>query len=237
MRLVQLNIEGSKHLEKVLPFLKEQNADVVCLQEVFEKDFGLISQTLDMKGSFFPMFDKDQLNQGCAQPNGPQGVALFSRKDSSSIQGVYYVGKGTVPKFRYPKMNLDYVLVYGCFKFNKKKFTIGTTHFVWTPNGEANNEQRKAFKKLMKVIDNLKIGIISGDFNTPRGKEMFSAFEEHFKDNIPLDIKSTLDPLLHKKPHLKLVVDTIFTKPKYNVQELEVIDGLSDHKAIVAVII
>jgi|GEM_PF-5115909 hypothetical protein len=37
IRFVSLNIERSKHLDLVIPFLQAQNADVVCLQELMDK--------------------------------------------------------------------------------------------------------------------------------------------------------------------------------------------------------
>jgi len=38
VKLIQLNIEGSRHLARVVPFLENEKPDIVCLQELNEKD-------------------------------------------------------------------------------------------------------------------------------------------------------------------------------------------------------
>ena len=51
LKLVQLNIEGSKHLDTVIPFLREQRPDVLCLQELWEHDIPLFETAL--AGKYF----------------------------------------------------------------------------------------------------------------------------------------------------------------------------------------
>ena len=63
--------------------------------------------------------------------------------------------------------------------------------------------------------------------------EIFSAFTKHLTDNLPPEIDSTLDPVLHRVPGLHLAVDTIFSTPEYVVKKVRTIAGVSDHKAIV----
>lgn len=38
MKLISLNIEGHKHIDRQLPFFEIEAPDVLCLQEVFEPD-------------------------------------------------------------------------------------------------------------------------------------------------------------------------------------------------------
>ncbi len=52
MKLISLNIELNRHHELVLPFLKSQNADVVCLQELLEEDFEMYKRELGMNGVY-----------------------------------------------------------------------------------------------------------------------------------------------------------------------------------------
>ncbi len=227
IKLITLNIEGNRHLSRVVPFLKKEDADVVCLEEVLKSDVEMFDNELGMFGKFVPTMDN--WNNPLDHFKGIWGV-LFLSKENVQVDYYYYVGEGKVPVYVNPN-STDRVLVYGTIE----GITIGTTHFTWTPNGEANDEQREDAPKLIEFIKG-KPFILCGDFNAPRGKETFSKFVENFKDNLPVEVESTIDPVLHKKGDLGLAVDTIFSTPEYTVSKVRVVEGLSDHKGIVAII-
>jgi len=232
LKLITINIEGSKHLDKVLAFLKKENPDVVCLQEVFAVDFPKIKNELKMEGKYFSTSNKASINKYTAQANGQEGVALLTRLPHDSIKGHYYVGKGDIPLFTDPYAK-DRVLVHSTIESQEKKYTIGTTHFTWTPDGQPDKKQWQAFHSLMNYIKKFDNFVLCGDLNAPRGREMFAEFTKYFTDHLPLEINSTLDPKLHKAGHLELVVDTIFSTSYYTVHNIKTAEGISDHKAII----
>jgi len=232
IKLVTINIEGSKHLDKVIPFLKKENPDVICLQDIFAVDFLKIKDQSKISGSFFAACNKIDKNKYNSQTNGEEGVAYLTNLSHNPIKGFYYVGKGTKPKFTDP-YSKDRVLVFSTVEKEGKKYTIGTTHFYWTPDGHPNKEQWQAFHSLINHVKKFDEFILCGDFNAPRGREIFSEFNKHFIDHLPLKITSTLDPKLHKAGHLNLVIDTIFSTPHYKVNNIQTIEGISDHKAII----
>jgi hypothetical protein len=49
-----------------------------------------------------------------------------------------------------------------------------------------------------------------------------------------MTLKSSIDPKLHRIKHLNLMVDTIMTTPDVMVEKFAVIEGVSDHKALLA---
>src|SRR3989344_7540447 len=53
LKLISLNIERAKHLDLVVPFLREQTPDVVCLQEVREPDIALLKKSINAGGHIF----------------------------------------------------------------------------------------------------------------------------------------------------------------------------------------
>jgi hypothetical protein len=65
---------------------------------------------------------------------------------------------------------------------------------------------------------------------------MFAKFEDELGliDHLPANVTSTLDPQFHRAKGLEYVVDTIFSTPEYEVTEVRVLNGISDHKGIVA---
>jgi hypothetical protein len=75
-----------------------------------------------------------------------------------------------------------------------------------------------------------------GDFNAPRGKEIFSIFTEKLKDNIPLNYETSLDENLHRAGKLTYMVDGCFTTPEYVASDVELRFGVSDHAAVLATI-
>ena len=231
MKLITLNIEGSRHLDKFIPFIKKGNPDVVCLQEVFECDFDLIKKSLEMEGELFCTTTK--IDKNSDQQNGPQGVAILTKLQNNGIKSYYYFGEGTIPIY-VDTYNVDKVLVYTTIEYRGKSYNISTTHFCWTPDGKADNHQREGLKSLMKF--DFSDFILCGDFNAARGEETYTFLSKFFKDNLPLDIKSTIDPILHRKKGLQLCVDSVFSKSCYNV-EVKVVEGVSDHKALVANIV
>ena len=76
--------------------------------------------------------------------------------------------------------------------------------------------------------------VLTGDFNAPRGGEIFAELASRYKDNIPNHYQSSLDPDLHRVKNLKLMVDGLFSTPDYNLGEVRLINGVSDHLAVAA---
>ena len=120
-----------------------------------------------------------------------------------------------------------------------KGATIATTHFTWSKGGKATERQRSELKKLMTLSEEVKPDILAGDFNAPRGREIWTALSKRLTDNIPPGVKTTIDPRLHFTKELHIVVDGFFTAPESHaaVTSLKLIDSVSDHQAVVATII
>jgi len=72
LKIISLNIEGRKHLSRVMPFFEREKPDVICLQEIYESDFEKIEKETGMKGIFEPTvlklfsYDKDNSLVGIA---------------------------------------------------------------------------------------------------------------------------------------------------------------------------
>ena len=120
---------------------------------------------------------------------------------------------------------------------NGDSYTIATTHFTRTPDGSTSDKQRVDLKNLFKLLMKNSELILCGDFNAPRGGEIFGALSKIYTDNIPPQYESSLDPKLHRIGETKkLMVDGLFTTHQYSATEVKLAEGISDHKAITAVI-
>lgn len=231
LKIVSLNIEFNKHLDVVIPFLKNQQADVLLLQEVLEEHVDLIKKEVSMDYIFAPLA-KFKIDGNILT----LGLAIFSKLPIVNSEIVYYVKNGDmlpILELTEPdQMNRALIMVE--VEFDAQIYRLINTHFTWTPNGDPNKQQTTDLREMMTILNTYQEFIFCGDFNAPRGKATFDELARIYKDNLPKDLTSTLDPNLHRVKGLQLVVDGIFTGPKYLVKDLVVVDGVSDHCALVA---
>lgn len=67
---------------------------------------------------------------------------------------------------------------------------------------------------------------------------MFEKFSDELNliDHLPRNVTTTLDDRFHYAGSLDLVVDTIFSTKEYRAADVQVLEGYSDHKGILAFI-
>lgn len=236
IKILNLNIEGDKHLSQVIKLVEREKPDIICLQEVFEEDFHMLHRQFDMQGIFMPTVRIDSAGRPGFGKTGPFGVALFSRLTGEFGGDHYFRRRGSeLPRYKGKPNAGNRCLVW---QKTGNGLTIATTHFTWSKNGQTTEKQRIELKALIGLLVNkIKPDILCGDFNAPRGQEIWSAISGKLTDNIPSQAKTTLDPVLHYSHGAMLVVDGFFTKPnsKFTVKSLRLIDGISDHLAVSAI--
>lgn len=238
-KLISLNIERSKHLERNIPFFQKEQPGILCLQEAFEADLDHIGEELAMP---YRIWLKDTLTDGERNGSGKEGYsgpAIFSRTpllDSGSEY--YYMPEGGISlegNTKIVRQTNAQGLVWCVTSIAGQEYFVLNTHFVCTKNGVFNEEQKRDFQELKNILDRFGVHILTGDLNSPRGYGNWEQFVEYYgQDNIPADVVSTIDPELHRVKNLELVVDGIFAKAPYVVRDVRLVPGLSDHKAIVA---
>ena len=246
IKLISLNIERSKHLSLVIPFLEAEAPEVVCLQELAQKDVELFEEALGAECFFAPM-----ANHGSGEDEvapGIVGIGMFSKLPITRQEVQYYWGKGASEK-TYDFSSAagkhateSYVVVYQDVEKDGEQCKIATTHFTWTPNGEADDLQREDMRSLLLVLEEMKEFSLCGDFNAPRGGEIFSELSKRYTDNIPPEHKTSLDLSFHRAGTREAerlstyMVDGLFTTPSYRAAGVRLQFGISDHAAIVATI-
>lgn len=260
---LNLNIEGEKHLDRVSRLLQKECPAVFCAQEVFLESLHFFKNL--GYGTFFAPMGKKIYSANTTRTFGTAIMWKEGEIDKISTSFHYYVGsKDKIPEYNLSNPNeipeknhtgqkfsphrrsmrwliqknpCNRVLIFGTFAKNKKKYNIATTHFTWTPDGNPTKQQKEDFGELMRKINPLNQQIIlCGDFNAPRGGEIYDTLAKKFTDNVPKNIKSTIDEELHEVKGLQYVVDSIFTGKHYSAKDVKVISGVSDHKAIKAMI-
>jgi endonuclease/exonuclease/phosphatase family metal-dependent hydrolase len=196
MKVCTLNIEGRRHLEeRVLPFLKQENPDVVCLQEVFFADIPAIEFALEAKAHFAPMVDVETGIPSFDQPYGVLGLAILTRHPVRAVQHRYYSPAVAIddlqeylaprlkdddfspksvdipfeiPKFTHPN-SMWRVLSSVEVEVSGEWYRVANTHFTWSDDGQFTTKQAEDFRRFWANIEDLGEVILTGDFNSPRG--------------------------------------------------------------------
>lgn len=250
IKLITLNIEMDHHFDTIIPFLERESPDVICLQEVFNKDVKMLEGKFGYTSIYMPT---------CKRWYGPdntpsledQGTAILSKLPMTLKNREYYYN-ASLKLLQYDDKTLETKrdtirqgIVWVTIQKEKAEFTIANTHFTWTPNGMTNAYQEQDINELFKILDRIPNLVLCGDFNAPRNiNPIYKIITRRFKDNVPADIVTTLDVKKHRarveaREITRVgtyVVDYIFSTPGYEVRDVRVEYGVSDHAAVIGTI-
>jgi hypothetical protein len=238
LHLLDLNIENDKHVDLVLPFFKKINPEVLVIQELFEDFVEPFSQQLKMECVFTPLCLKnrkiDNQNKSIRW-----GQAIFTNQKIIQSKSIFYVGsENNIKLFDIDNQRETRFKALTVVNIKKASsvFTVGTSHFTAATSKLTTDEQREDFIKLKTVLASFPDIILTGDFNTPRGGEIYSQLSRMYKDNFPPEYTTSIDKNFHRDGDIQCVVDGLFTTPQYSVSQIKIHDGVSDHFAIEAAI-
>lgn len=242
LKLISLNVERSKHLSRIIPFIQSEEPDILALQEVLERDLSEFQRQsgLDYAVWLRQEFIDHPTNTG--HQSDYSDIALLSRYPLSS-QGskYYYMPKAGISLQAKPMIGARATnaqgIVWASIEKDGETFTVVNTHFTWTPDGYPNEYQETDFIAFKDILSKIGPHILMGDLNASRGRGMWEKFSTLYdQDGIPASTETTIDPDFHKSKSLRLVVDALFADRSYQIQSVEIVAGLSDHKAVVATI-
>jgi endonuclease/exonuclease/phosphatase family metal-dependent hydrolase len=246
IKLVCLNVERSKHLDRIMPFLEAENADVICLQEVVETDIPLFEKY----AGACVVNARTCIHEGDEPEKGDiiDCNVIFTRHDVLTSDTIFYAGdpttlpRQTVTKEGAPRTEPNRLLSFIRIQKESETFCIANTHFTWSSRGLATELQRTDMQALLETLPQIGGFVLCGDFNAPRGGEIFAMLADKYKDEIPERYKTSIDVNLHRAGHLpseqmdQKMVDGLFSTPEYAVSDVELHSGVSDHMAITATI-
>lgn len=242
MKLVSLNIENNNHYERFIPFLEKENPDVICLQEVLEEDFEYLKKILGRPGVYKPQAPVVSDHPRYAHMQGKRfGIAIFSNHIIESGYSYYwgeehYSGVELEEYLQKKHELLSYVLMWVKVRNESGElFTFVTTHYPISKEGESSAHQLEVLMPFFEKLDTINDFILCGDFNAPRGNETFRRIAERYKDAIPQHYKTSIDQKLHRNSAegFMYMVDGLFLTKEYSAHDVALVDGVSDHMAIV----
>ena len=232
LTLFSLNIEADRHLDKVVSYLAANMPDVVFLQEVYKIHAEEIAAQFEYQLSFAPHVDFN-ISEHIFKPLGEWGIATLTKVKPVNVQLDYYSEHPVVIPHEFMKtLKHPRALLVSEIVIEGKRYFFANTHFTWALTTDVDVAQYLDYLRLQKLLDKMPSFVLAGDLNTNRGSRVYQELASRYIDQLPSDLKSTLDPILFRKPELELVVDHLFSTPEYHMENVQVISGLSDHCGI-----
>lgn len=235
MKLVSVNIEGRNHLDRVQAFLRHEQPDVVCMQELCRQDIAAFESLLEMRAHYAPMSTESCWDDEI-------GVAVFAR-EAGDVSITHFAGATKASQSVNPDERFEakyhamkYQLIVADVWVNGMSYRIGTTHLPVTKEGQPTWFQYEAIDRLLELIAAEEEIVFCGDTNAPRGGDAFAKLTEHYADNVPRTYTTSIDGDLHRAGQLPYMVDGLFSSPAYQASDVRLERGVSDHYAIVATV-
>ncbi len=237
MKLASINVERSKHLERVAAFLKKHTPDVLCLQELCARDVARYEDWFGQAGLYVPI-----TRHPAEVDLEPIGGGIFSRYALTDTDIHYYRGAPeTLPVISFdPSVpqhvpladSLHQVLVSATIA----GIRVATTHLTVTFRGEASAEQLALAEKIVDYAQG-QIAlhghlVLCGDFNAPRGRATFDLLAGALTDCIPTHYTSSIDANLHRAGAIPYMVDGFFCGGAVHARDVALYTGVSDHCAV-----
>ncbi len=230
-------MEGSRHLEKILPFLSQRPPQILCLQEAFAQDVALLAQALNAQAVFAPMCLMTQFTPEEKTFSGEWGVAIITPFPIlKKVQAKYFGMDEELPTNQSGNPNRAHrVYLQANVDTPLGEIAVATTHFTWTPDGQPSAEQWEHLPRLQKLLQEHSPDIFCGDLNSARGTNgILDRLAQTWNDAIPPEIHTSIDGQLHRAGPLPFMVDALFTTPRVQTNNVSMQSGLSDHQAVLA---
>ena len=230
MKLATLNVGGYEFHQRVIPWLCQIRADIVCLQEVMETRLDEIAAVTGLQAIFIAQAFVNSDRFGVGGPSG-WGLAILAR-NFVSTEKLHYSGCEELIAFRDDRHAR--FLLTAAVKIGDEIVRVSNIH---APHGigPATEEQLEAADLLGRRLCGGK-QILCGDFNAPRGGEVMRRYTRHLQSNVPAGCTTTIDGDLHRSGHLGIVCDDILSGTEIDVRNVNVHYGISDHAGITATI-
>lgn len=221
MKIISLNLAGRKdfetRLDKVVAFLNMEAADVICLQEVTFDENNNLAQIINSKLAHPYDFVRADLAEEYIKDGKTltDGLAILSRQEIVTAQLLTLTPVPTDERGR-PDFHKRIAQV---LKLNNG-INIVNTHLA------SNNNSYLQLRELINLAP--KNSLLAGDFNMPKEKMLAEKENWNSRYNCLIDFCDYVS-----FPTEGQTFDYVFVPKNMNFVEVRVVDGLSDHNALV----
>jgi endonuclease/exonuclease/phosphatase family metal-dependent hydrolase len=245
LKFINLNLWlGGEIFEPMLNFLKEENADILALQEVHNgqandlpkqlRSFSVLKESLNYKhGYFTPCFLKDYLGY-----KTNQGNAIFSHFPIKKNEAWFYNApqggefrEGDLKSYPILPRALQHVEI----EIGGKIINVFNTQGIWDKDGADNPRRLKMGNLIVSKIKDKDNVILAGDFNTWPDTKSMKKIENYLKNVFRDGQKTSFNMKRKTNPgYAAAVVDMVFVSPNIKVLDHKCPNvDVSDHLPLV----
>ncbi len=240
-KLLSLNTEGNRHTEPIFALIDSASPDIISLYEAPTSYIHLLA-TRGYFTTFAPMCTDNPV-----APEDTIGILVATKVPHTSTTH-YYTSRAQkmLPHDKHDSHSKSYPCITTTVGTGDTAMTIASVHLYDTYNGQESAEQDESVTALLAYLATLPPHVLCGDFNMPRGYNTnYERFTAHYRDEIPATYQSSLDRDLHRAgqrtdlnaPIFDIyMVDYVFSQSPYQVSDISLHFGVSDHAAVLATI-
>lgn len=250
IKFITLNIlHGGVMFDKIIAFLRQENPDVLFLQEVYNgsnKEYSPEYRTLQAIQDDLPEYN----------------YRVFYPNFKDTVPGVGSIDSGSAIISRMPLMNSGQIFFYGKYReildernlgdwskdpcsmissevsFGNEVFFLCNVHGIWGLDGGDSAARLKMSDTVVSHIRGHKNVILAGDFNLRPDTETIGTIENHLTNVFKGELTSTFNMRHKTNPgYATAVVDMLFVSPHIKVinHYCPQVD-ISDHLPLVAIL-
>ena len=252
LKLITLNLfQGGLYFDRIKDFLKEENPDILCVQEAYNSDNKKLAKSLrsidtlkEILPSYYYHFAPELLDTR-KEGKIPMGNAIFSRFPITKTNvffydipyGEYkaYLKNDNKYDFSILPKNLEYVEL----KINNTILNVFNTHGIWGHHGNDTERRLRMGETIISQIKDKTNVILAGDFNLFPTTQTVKNIEKHLKNIFANELKTTFNMRLKPHPgnYTTAVVDMIFVNKNIQVFKKYCPNvDVSDHLPLVCVL-
>ncbi|MCR4324476.1 MAG: endonuclease/exonuclease/phosphatase family protein [Candidatus Curtissbacteria bacterium] len=250
LKFIQANIFMGKYLDSLIDFIKDEDPDIVTMQEVTACDFNLyedksahifdvIGEKTGLEGVFDPVMEL------AGKPDAEFGNAVFSKYEVTKHKVL------VLKEFRpvtweeleategRPGINpqVEKHAVDAIVDVGGTKIHVVSWHGAWVSHAEDSPESIRQAQIVADYLETLEDPfIVAGDLNVGPQTETIGLINK-VANNLMMNsgVRQTTHPTVHKIAPRGYLIDYIFTSSHFKVKSLKVPEIIvSDHLPVVA---
>jgi endonuclease/exonuclease/phosphatase family metal-dependent hydrolase len=246
LSLLQLNINSDNFWDKLIPYLKSHDFDVLQFQEMTGK--GTINGNINAKIDTFIELQnilKEKYNgelsvsqRYTSSPDSYMGNATFYKKSLHVSEKKIYVVHDNKEPFPSDSNQFGIIgrtILHLTFEIDGKKISFLNGHLAWAPTSSERPYQTEQGEKIINYLQTVPHPFVfSGDFNLNPQQPFIKKLEKIARNlTNEYKIKNTLNPRTHLAKELfpnGVAVDYIFITDDITLKSFSVVeDNISDH--------
>jgi endonuclease/exonuclease/phosphatase family metal-dependent hydrolase len=237
---------GGILMDEVIEFLRQQNADIVLLQEVYngtdktlDRQFRSMEVLHDALGYKYGDFVPDFLELDRVPKNAQRGNAILSRFPITARDAQYFYGEYSEtfhdiigPYDELPR-NLQHIVA----QTSAGEINVFNFHGIVDMDGDNYSPARQKMSQvILGAIKGKEYVILGGDTNATPGNQAIKDIEEKLASVFAGELKSTFNMRHKDNPgYATSVVDMLFVSPDVKILQHSCPNvDISDHLPLVA---